>query len=76
MAGQTLYFSVWEYGNDNFGPFDICAHTQPEAAVWSGATDNDWATAGNWDVSAVPGSITNVTIPGGLLTNYPTKTDA
>ena len=27
LAGQTVYIRVWEYGNNNFGDFDICAHT-------------------------------------------------
>ncbi|MCF6169917.1 MAG: fibronectin type III domain-containing protein, partial [Bacteroidales bacterium] len=75
LAGQTLYFNVWEYGNNNFGPFDICAHTAPSAASWTGTTDNDWHTASNWDVTGVPGPITNVTIPAGL-TNYPTLSAA
>ena len=73
LAGQTIYFNVWEYGNDNFGPFDICAYTSPSTAVWTGTTDNDWHTASNWDVNAVPGVITDVTIPAGLTT-YPTLT--
>lgn len=45
----------------------------PPLAVWTGAVDNDWNTAGNWDVAAVPCITTDVTIPSGL-TNYPTLT--
>ncbi|MBC8486467.1 MAG: T9SS type A sorting domain-containing protein [Bacteroidetes bacterium] len=71
LAGETLYFSVWEYGNNVFGPFDICAHTIPTAATWNGsAKSNDWHNAGNWD-TGIPGPFTDVTIPAGL-TNYPT----
>jgi len=70
LAGQTVYISFWEYGNDSFGPFDICAHTSPSTATWTGAISNDWHDTGNWD-TGVPGSITDVTIPAGL-SNYPT----
>ncbi|MCD4696923.1 MAG: T9SS type A sorting domain-containing protein, partial [Bacteroidales bacterium] len=71
LAGETLYFSVWEYGNDVFGPFDICAHTIPTAATWNGsAKSNDWHDANNWS-TGIPGPFTDVTIPAGLST-YPT----
>jgi hypothetical protein len=40
------------------------------ASTWTGAVDNDWFNASNWD-NGVPGINTNVTIPAGL-TNYPT----
>ncbi|MCD4696199.1 MAG: choice-of-anchor D domain-containing protein, partial [Bacteroidales bacterium] len=49
LAGQTLYFSVWEYGNNSFGDFDICAHTSPLDATWTGTISNDWHDAGNWN---------------------------
>ncbi len=55
----TLYFSVWEFGNDLFDTFDICAHTSPATAIWGGAISNDWHDAGNWD-TGVPGSINDV----------------
>jgi hypothetical protein len=44
------------------------------ATSWSGATDNDWDTPGNWS-NGLPATTTNVTIPTGL-TNYPTLTAA
>ena len=71
LAGQTLYFSVWEYGNNSFGDFDICAHTSPLDATWTGTISNDWHDAGNWNTVCYPGVRTNVTIPAGLGT-YPT----
>jgi len=71
LAGQTLYFSVWEYGNDTYGDFDICAHTSPLDATWTGTINNDWHDAGNWNTVCYPGVRTNVTIPAGLGT-YPT----
>jgi len=43
----------------------------PANASWTGlANDGDWFNTGNWD-EGVPGAITNVTIPGGLGSNYP-----
>ncbi|MBZ0243886.1 MAG: choice-of-anchor D domain-containing protein, partial [Bacteroidales bacterium] len=46
----------------------------PAACTWTGSTDNDWHTAGNWD-NGVPGFTTDVIIPAGL-TNYPTLLSA
>ncbi len=39
--------------------------------TWTGSTSNDWNTASNWDLNAVPTTNANVTIPNGI-TNYPT----
>ena len=75
LAGQTVYFSVWEYGNNVFGSFDIGAHNSPLNAIWTGAISNDWHDAGNWNTYCYPGVRTNVVIPTGL-TNYPTLTAA
>ncbi len=43
--------------------------------VWTGATDNDWGTAGNWENDAVPELYEIAVIPEGV-TNYPTITSA
>ena len=75
LAGQTLYFNVWEYGNNEFGSFDICAHTVAPSTTWAGTTDNDWNTATNWD-NGVPGATTDVTIPFTGITNFPTLSAA
>ena len=42
----------------------VCAVPLPAQAqtVWTGATSNDWFTAGNWNPAAVPGSGTSVEI--------------
>jgi hypothetical protein len=47
-------------------------HSYPN--TWTGDTDNDWATAGNWS-EGVPSTTDNVHIPAGL-TNYPTASGA
>ena len=44
-------------------------------ATWTGATNNDWDTATNWDTPKVPDANRDITIPSGL-TNYPTATTA
>ena len=75
LANQTIYIRFWEYGNNSFGKFDIGATTYPATATWDGSTDGNWNDKTNWDVNAVPGTFTDVTIPPGL-TNYPTLTSA
>ena len=42
----------------------------PLAYEWTGSTDTDWGTSGNWE-GGVPTSANDVLIPTGL-TNYPT----
>ncbi len=42
------------------------------AATWTGAEDQDWFNANNWDTTAVPGKDADVSVPAGsniLLTN-------
>ena len=39
--------------------------------TWSGATNNDWNTASNWNTNIVPDSSHDVLIPN-ALSNYPT----
>ncbi len=53
----------------------IINYTYP-VVVWTGATDNDWATAGNWDTGTVPGATSQVVIPNTGITNYPTVSTA
>lgn len=44
----------------------------PATSTWTGSgNDHSWNNPTNWD-NGVPGSTTEVTIPGGLGTNYPT----
>ncbi|WP_298779331.1 T9SS type A sorting domain-containing protein [uncultured Polaribacter sp.] len=43
-------------------------------STWTGNTDNNWSTVGNWS-TIVPTATTDVIIPSGL-TNYPTATGA
>ncbi len=62
----------WDGTNNVSGELTISG--PPVTTTWSGASNNDWATATNWD-NGVPGSTTNVTVPGGLA-NYPTIGEA
>jgi len=55
-----------------YGTFTI---TENQTFTWTGATDNDWHTASNWDTNIVPTTNNTVVIPSGL-TNYPTTTSA
>lgn len=41
--------------------------------TWTGAVSGNWATTGNWSLSAVPTATNNVVIPSGTL-NSPTIT--
>ncbi|QVY64848.1 T9SS type A sorting domain-containing protein [Polaribacter sp. Q13] len=43
----------------------------PPTYTWTGSTDNDWNTPGNWSPTTVPSTNADITIPNGL-TNYPT----
>lgn len=48
----------------------------PFTSTWTGGgNDHMWGNPANWD-NGVPGAITDVTIPGGLGTNYPTLSSA
>ena len=58
------------FGLDNV----IIPSATASATRWTGATDTDWATPGNWD-NGVPTTSSDVTIPAGL-SNYPTVTTA
>lgn len=79
-SGNTVMFSADEIfgaasfsGNPGSSAFTYTGdHSYPN--TWTGDTDNDWATAGNW-TEGVPGSAHNVHIPSGL-TNYPTASSA
>jgi hypothetical protein len=51
---------------------DILIDAAPTTTTWTGAVSNSWGTSGNWS-SGLPGTYTDVIIPGGL-TNYPTLT--
>lgn len=43
--------------------------------VWTGATDNDWHTASNWNTGTTPHYLSEVVIPSGR-TNYPTTSSS
>lgn len=48
--GSTIYVAVWEYGNNSFGDFGICAWSPPACADPTALTTSN-ATEGSLDVS-------------------------
>lgn len=62
----------WDFDNTTpFAPSGTAFNVTTNDFTWTGATNNDWATASNWNTSSVPHATANITIPNGL-TNYPT----
>ncbi|MCL5127796.1 T9SS type A sorting domain-containing protein [Algibacter sp. L4_22] len=53
----------------------VLVDATPPTVTWTGATDNDWDTASNWDTNSVPVSYADIIIPSNL-TNYPTASEA
>ncbi len=71
----SYYYRVRAYGTSgtSINSNTISVNTLVSAtSQFTGATSNNWEIASNWD-NGVPGSTTDVTIPGGI-TNYPTIT--
>lgn len=72
----TMDYTNWSR-NDTNGeallPYDTTAFIV--IPTWTGATDNDWATATNWSTGSVPSASDNVIIPNSI-TNYPTISSA
>lgn len=54
-----------------FGVMILSVFLSPSYAqvIWTGATDNDWATASNWDTGNIPTTADHVIIPN--VTNQP-----
>ena len=52
--GSTIWFRVWEYGNNNFGDFSICA-TEPVPPTSCG---DSGSTAGTNDFCSTPATLT------------------
>ena len=72
FSGKVIKVAlIYEY-NDGY-PLaidDISISGPPSETIWTGATNSSWTLASNWN-PGVPGSSTNVVIPGNM-TNYPT----
>lgn len=58
----------------NYSANEVQVEVTDINSTWTGNTDNDWDTVGNWS-TIVPTATTDVTIPSGL-TNYPTASSA
>jgi len=58
----------------NGGSNYVATFTTSKTINWTGGTNNDWSTAGNWS-DGVPSSVDNVVVPSSL-SNYPTITSA
>jgi hypothetical protein len=76
LAGESSVYFKWQgltgpaYQSDMaFDQVKVYNDGNP-TTTWTGTTNNDWATAGNWD-NGVPDATMDVIIPTGL-TNYPT----
>ncbi len=67
IANNTAPFSPGRKNVDNI----------PFSKTWTGATNNDWDTASNWDSNSPPSNSNsdNIWIPSGL-TDYPTASSA
>jgi len=75
IPNTNYYYRVRAYGTSgtSINSNTISVNTLVSAtSQFTGATSNNWEIASNWD-NGVPGSTTDVTIPGGI-TNYPTIT--
>lgn len=76
ISGTSVYFA-FRYTSAASGCSDwrVANLSIQSGFVWTGTTDNDWATSTNWLTGSVPGASADVIIPSGL-TNYPTISSA
>lgn len=75
FTGSFVDHSTIGTNTVDFSPGKDNTDNSPFIKTWTGATNNDWATATNWLESDVPGASNNVIIPSGRV-NYPTSTAA
>lgn len=69
--GTNDYWGMNIVDNNGYPFLSWQGFTNREVCSWTGSTDTDWSTAGNWGDNAVPISSTDVRIPAGI-SNYPT----
>ncbi|MFY7669583.1 choice-of-anchor J domain-containing protein [Tenacibaculum sp. MEBiC06402] len=76
ISGTSVYFA-FRYTSAASGCSDwrVANIAIESGFVWTGGTDNDWATASNWLTNAVPSTSDDAVIPSGV-TNYPTISSA
>ncbi len=75
-SGNTYYFKVWAFNNDDSPLYKIgAAINNPNSIqiggtnVWDGSVSNDWFDAGNWSLNYVPIGQNDIVIDG--ATNFP-----
>ncbi|MDL2224320.1 glycoside hydrolase family 5 protein, partial [Bacteroidales bacterium OttesenSCG-928-M06] len=73
VSHAGIYRVTWSTETETWiESITLTVNTDPaNVLVWTGAVDNDWNKAGNWDKNVVPGAATDVYIPGKGITNYP-----
>jgi hypothetical protein len=86
VAGSNVYVTGSFQGTADFDPGDSIYNITSAGAwdvfaiklsqaIWNGSHSNDWSDALNWASGMVPGKLSDVVIPPGLLT-YPTVSNS
>lgn len=72
VGENTIRFTVTTYNDTQLYTNSIETKIiVPDSAKWTGTTNNEWSTAGNWFNDCMPDAELNVEISGGLI-SYPT----
>jgi len=76
-AGESVFIAFRYEGNNAHDWYvdDVTVFNNILPLTWTGAENNNWHIAANWNPMAAPNASTDVTIPAGL-TNYPTLEEA
>ena len=72
---ETSY--TFKHTGEEIGRFYIhTTYKVPNSYTWSGATNNNWHVASNWNENNIPPTNANVTIPSTSINNYPTLSES
>lgn len=69
-ANNALTNANWQASAINGG-----SPKRVSGSIWTGTSDTDWTTTGNWTNGRIPVTLSDVLIPSSLV-NYPTVTSA